>query len=313
MQKRGAAMSMDDKDGEIWFDGEWYPWRDAKIHILTHSLHYGMGFFEGLRAYETADGPAIFRLQDHTDRFFRSAKILNMQVNYDKELLNKIQKEVIQRNGLKSGYIRPICFFGSEGMGLHAENLETHVCISAWPWGAYLGDENLKNGIRVKTSSFSRHHVNVSMCKAKATGNYMNSIMALKEAVSAGCDEALLLDTNGYVAEGSGENIFLVKNGAIYTPQLTSCLEGLTRDTMLVFAKELGIDVHETLITRDEVYIADECFFTGTAAEVTPIREVDGRSINGGKPGPITQKLQSMYFDVVKGKSKDHKAWLTYV
>lgn len=304
---------MAEKTGEIWFDGEWYPWSDAKIHILTHSLHYGMGFFEGLRAYETSKGPAIFRLQDHTDRFFRSAKILNMPLNYDKDFLNKIQKEVISRNKLKAGYIRPICFYGSEGMGLHAENLQTHVSISAWAWGSYLGNESLKNGIKVKTSSFSRHHVNVSMCKAKATGNYMNSIMALKEAVVAGCQEALLLDTTGYVAEGSGENVFIVRNGALYTPQLTSCLEGITRATILSFAEELGIPVHETSITRDEVYIADECFFTGTAAEVTPVREIDGRSINGGKPGPITQKMQEMYFEVVKGQNAKYEHWLTYV
>lgn len=306
-------MSMSDRDGEIWFDGEWYPWRDAKTHILTHSLHYGMGFFEGLRAYETAQGPAIFRLQDHTDRFFRSAKILNMPIEFSKEELNKIQIEAIKRNNLKSGYIRPICYYGSEGMGLHAENLKTHVCISAWPWGAYLGNESLNNGIRVKTSSFSRHHVNVSMCKAKATGNYMNSIMALREAVRSGCDEALLLDTNGYVAEGSGENVFIVRDGVLFTPQLTSCLEGITRATIITFAEELGIPVHESSITRDEVYIADEAFFTGTAAEVTPIREIDGRSLNGGIPGPITKKMQEMYFDAVKGKSKKHNAWLTYV
>lgn len=306
-------MSMDDRDGEIWVDGEWYPWRDAKTHILTHSLHYGMGFFEGLRAYETPKGAAIFRLKDHTDRFYRSAKILNMEVAFKKEELNQIQVEVIKRNGLQAGYIRPICYYGSEGMGLHADNLKTHVCISAWPWGAYLGDENLKKGIKVKTSSFSRHHVNVSMCKAKATGNYMNSILALKEAVHAGCDEALLLDTNGYVAEGSGENVFIIRDGVIFTPALTSCLEGITRATIITFAEKLGIPVHESSITRDEVYIADEAFFTGTAAEVTPIREIDGRKINGGTPGPITRQLQSMYFDVVKGKSKEHQDWLTFV
>lgn len=306
-------MSMADRDGEIWLDGEWHQWRDAKTHILTHSLHYGMGFFEGLRAYETAKGPAIFRLQDHTERFFRSAKILNMPVSHSAETLNEIQCEVVKRNRLQSGYIRPICYYGSEGMGLHADNLETHVCISAWPWGAYLGDESLRNGIRVKTSSFSRHHVNVSMCKAKATGNYMNSIMALKEAVNSGFDEALLLDTNGYVAEGSGENVFIIRDGVIFTPQLTSCLEGITRATIMTFAEELGIKVVETSITRDEVYIADEAFFTGTAAEVTPICEIDSRSINGGKPGPITQKMQEMYFAAVKGENNKYQEWLTHV
>lgn len=306
-------MAMSDKDGEIWMDGEWVAWRDAKIHVLTHTLHYGMGVFEGVRAYETDKGTAIFRLEEHTSRFFRSAHILNMPVPYDKATLNQVQREAIKRNQLKSGYIRPICFFGSEGMGLRADNLKTHVAVAAWQWGTYLGDDCMAKGIRVKTASIQRHHVNVSLCRAKATGHYINSILALQEALSCGCDEALLLDTEGYVAEGSGENLFIVKAGKIYTPTLTSCLEGITRDAIFQFAKLMNIEIYETPMTRDDVYACDEAFFTGTAAEVTPIREVDGRQIGSGLRGPITEKLQSLYFETVTGKNDNFKEWLTFV
>ncbi|MCS5710131.1 branched-chain amino acid transaminase [Candidatus Berkiella aquae] len=304
---------MTQKDGFIWFDGQWVPWQDANVHVLTHSLHYGMGIFEGLRAYPTPNGPAIFRLQEHTDRFFRSAHIMNMTMPFDKETLNQAQCDVITKNNLSSGYIRPICFYGSEGMGLRADNLKAHVAIAAWEWGAYLGKEALEKGIKVRTSSYTRHHVNIMMCKAKATGNYVNSMLALSEALASGCDEALLLDPEGYVAEGSGENFFLVRNGALYTPQLTSCLEGITRSSIITFAQDLGIKVEERSITRDEVYVADECFFTGTAAEITPIREVDGRKIGNGLRGPLTEKLQTLYFEQVYGTKVSHPEWLTYV
>ncbi len=305
--------SMADRDGFIWMDGQWLKWREANIHVLTHSLHYGMGIYEGIRAYPTADGTAIFRLKDHTERFFRSAHILRMPMPFDRETLNEAQKEVIVRNQLKAGYIRPICFYGSEGMGLRADNLKTHVAIAAWEWGAYMGEENLERGIKVRTSSYTRHHVNIIMTKAKATGNYVNSMLALQEALSSGADEALLLDPEGYVAEGSGENFFLIRKGVLHTPQLTSCLEGITRDTLITIAQDLGMKVVERSITRDEVYVADECFFTGTAAEVTPIREVDGRVIGNGGRGPITEKLQRLFFDHVYGRIQKHPEWLTYV
>lgn len=305
--------AMADRDGFIWLDGEWLPWRDAKIHVLTHSLHYGLGIFEGLRAYPTDQGTAIFRLKEHTDRFFRSAHILNMPMPFSKAQLNQVQCDVIVKNNLKAGYIRPICFYGSEGMGLRADNLRTHVAIAAWEWGAYLGHDGLNKGIKVRTSSYTRHHVNVMMCKAKATGNYLNSMLALQEALASGADEALLLDPEGYVAEGSGENFFLLREGILYTPQLTSCLEGITRASIITFAKEMGIPVIERSMTRDEVYVADECFFTGTAAEVTPIREVDGRKIGDGQRGPITEQLQTRFFDQVYGRKITHPEWLTYV
>lgn len=306
-------MGFDDRDGVIWFDGELVPWRDAKIHVLTHSLHYGMGIFEGVRAYRTERGPAIFRLREHTDRLFRSAHILNMKIPYDKATLIEAQRRVVEESGLESAYIRPICFYGSEGMGLRADDLSVHVAIAAWEWGAYLGAESLERGIRIRTSSFTRHHVNISMCKAKATGQYINSTLALQEALACGYDEAMLLDNEGYVAEGSGENIFVVRNGIIYTPDLTSALEGITRDVVLVFCEELGIPIREKRLTRDEVYVADEAFFTGTAAEVTPIREVDGRTIGSGKRGEITEKLQSLFFDQVYGRRAEHPEWLTLV
>ena len=306
-------MSMADRDGFIWYDGKLVPWREATTHVLTHTLHYGMGVFEGVRAYKTGQGPAIFRLQDHTDRLFRSAHILGMKMPFDKETLNAAQKEVVRVNKLESGYLRPMAFYGAEAMGISAKTLSTHVIVAAWPWGAYLGQEALEKGIRVKTSSYSRHHVNITMCKAKANGNYMNSILAHREAEHDGYDEALLLDVDGFVAEGSGENIFIISKGKLYTPDLTSALEGITRNTISQLAGELGIPVIEKRITRDEVYSADEAFFTGTAAEVTPIRELDNRTIGEGTRGPVTTKLQAMYFDCVHGRSAEHADWLAHV
>jgi len=306
-------MSMADRDGVIWYDGEMCPWRDATTHVLTHTLHYGMGVFEGVRAYDAEQGTAIFRLQDHTDRLFRSAHILQMSMPFDKDTINQAQLDVVQENGLSSAYLRPMCFYGAEGMGLRADNLKVHVIVAAWEWGAYLGKENLEKGIRIRTSSYTRHHVNITMCKAKANGNYMNSMLALQEALTCGYDEAMLLDNEGYVAEGSGENIFIVRNGVLYTPDLTSALEGITRETIMTLAQEQGLEIREKRITRDEVYIADEAFFTGTAAEVTPIREVDNRTIGNGGRGPITEQLQTLYFDQVHGRREDHPEWLSLV
>jgi len=307
-------VSMADRDGVIWMDGQMVPWRDAKVHVLTHTLHYGMGVFEGVRAYKAEKGTAIFALQEHTDRLFRSAHILNMPMPFDKETLIEAQLASVRDNNLESAYIRPMCFYGSEGMGLRADNLKVHVMIAAWEWGSYLGEENMRSGIRIHTSSFTRHHVNITMCKAKANGNYMNSMMALQEAIANGYDEALLLDTEGFVAEGSGENIFIVSNGVIYTPDLTSALDGITRKTIFKLAEEQGLPpIVEKRITRDEVYTADEAFFTGTAAEVTPIREIDNRAIGDGTRGPITEKLQALYFDVVHGRTREHEDWLSYI
>ncbi len=306
-------MSMDDRDGVIWLDGELVPWREAKTHVLTHTLHYGMGVFEGVRAYHAEQGTAIFRLQEHTDRLFRSAHILQMPMPFDKDVISAAQKTVVRENKLDSAYIRPMCFYGSEGMGLRADNLKTHVMVAAWEWGSYLGEENMQKGLRIKTSSFTRHHVNITMCKAKANGNYMNSMLALREALTDGYDEALLLDAEGYVAEGSGENIFIVRNGILFTPDLTSALEGITRETIMTLAQQEGLEIREKRITRDEVYVADEAFFTGTAAEVTPIRELDNRTIGSGSRGPITELLQTMYFDLVHGRRSDHPDWLTLV
>jgi branched-chain amino acid aminotransferase len=308
-----AIVTMADRDGVIWLDGELVPWRDAKVHLLTHTLHYGLGVFEGVRAYNTEKGPAIFRLQEHTDRLFRSAKIMGMNIPFDKDALNEAQKIAVRENDLNSAYIRPMCFYGSEGMGIRADNLKTHVMIAAWDWGSYLGEDNMKNGIRIKTSSFNRHHVNIAMCKAKANGNYMNSILALQEAVDNGYDEALLLDTEGFVSEGSGENFFMIRDGVLYTPELTSALEGITRATVMTLAEDIGLKVVERRITRDEVYIADEAFFTGTAAEVTPIRELDGREIGNGGRGPLTEQLQGMYFDQVYGRASMYNNWNTLV
>ncbi|SCK26240.1 branched-chain amino acid transaminase [Vogesella sp. LIG4] len=306
-------MSMADRDGFIWYNGELVEWRNATTHVLTHTLHYGMGVFEGVRAYETAKGPAIFRLQDHTDRLFRSAKILGMNLPFSKEQINQAHLDVVKANKLQSCYFRPMAFYGSGKLGVAPKQDDVQVIVAAWPWGAYLGEEGLEKGIRVKTSSFTRHHVNITMCKAKANGNYMNSILANNEATADGYDEALLLDVDGFVAEGSGENIFIVRKGKLYTPDLTSALEGITRDTVVQIATEMGLQIIEKRITRDEVYSADEAFFTGTAAEVTPIRELDRRDIGEGKRGPITAEIQKRYFDCVKGLDSSKQHWLTYV
>jgi branched-chain amino acid aminotransferase len=306
-------MSMSDRDGVIWYDGQLVPWREATTHVLTHTLHYGLGVFEGVRAYDAKGGTAIFRLHDHTDRLFRSAHILQMNIPFSKDDLNDAQCQVVRENNLNNAYLRPMCFYGAEGMGLRADNLKTHVIVAAWDWGSYLGEEGLEKGIRIRTSSYTRHHVNVTMCKAKSNGNYTNSILALQEARADGYDEALLLDPEGYVAEGSGENIFITRNNVIYTPELTSALDGITRDTIIHFIDELGLKLVEKRITRDEVYIADEAFFTGSAAEVTPIRELDNRQIGDGSRGPITTKLQAMYFDQIHGRRESHPEWLTRV
>ena len=306
-------MSMADRDGFIWHDGKLVPWREATTHVLTHSLHYGLAVFEGLRAYKTAGGTAIFRLKEHTDRLFNSAHIYMMQMPYDKETLMEAHREVVRANKLESCYLRPIAFYGSEKMGVSPKGAKVHVSIAAWPWGAYLGEEGLANGIRVKTSSYARHHVNVSMCRAKYSGTYANSILANMEATEHGYDEALLLDVDGFVAEGAGENLFVVKDGQIYEPEIASALVGITRATVIQLAKELGYEVKAKRLTRDDLYIADEAFFTGTAAEVTPIREVDGRQIGAGRRGPLTEKIQSLFFDVVNGRVPAHQDWLAKV
>ena len=307
-------MDLSKLTGSIWLDGELVPWEEAKVHVLTHTFHYGLGVFEGVRAYATQDqGTCIFRLKEHTERLFRSAKILQMDMPYDKETLNEAQREVVRVNNLDEAYLRPMCFLGSEGMGLRADNLKTHVMVAAWSWPSYMDPEARDRGIRVRTSSYTRHHVNITMCKAKANGNYINSILALREALDAGCEEALLLDNEGYVAEGSGENVFVVRDGKIYTPELTSCLEGITRDSIFRIAADLGYEIKERRITRDEFYVADEAFFTGTAAEVVPIRELDSRPIGSGSRGPLTEKLQSIYFDTVRGREAQYGDWLTSV
>ena len=306
-------QTMADRDGVIWFDGKMVDWRDAKIHVLTHTLHYGMGVFEGLRAYKAEQGTAIFRLQAHTDRLFESADIMNMDIPFDKETLNKAQIAAVSDNNLESAYIRPMCFYGSEGMGLRADNLKVHVMVAAWEWGAYLGQESLDNGIRIRKSTFIKNDSHPSMYLAKANGNYINSMLALDEAMNKGYDEALLLDSKGNVAEGSGENIFMIKDGVLYTPTLVASLNGITRNTIMTLAKEQGYDVVETEIKIEELYDADEVFFTGSAAEVTPIREIDDISIGNGSRGPITEKLQSMYFDLVHGRLDIHQDWLTVV
>ncbi len=307
-------MSFADRDGLIWFDGELVPWRDARVHVLTHTLHYGMGVFEGVRAYDAGKyGTAIFKLNEHTDRLFRSAHIMNMHMPWDKTALIEAQKLVVRENDLHEAYLRPMAFYGSEGMGLRADNLKTHVIVAAWHWPSYMSPEARDRGIKVRTSSYTRHHVNISMCKAKANGHYINSMLALKEALDCGCEEALLLDNEGYVAEGSGENIFIVRDGILFTPELTSCLDGITRATIFSLASDCGYEIREKRITRDEVYVADEAFFTGTAAEVLPIRELDGRNIGKGHRGPITTKLQELYFRAVKGELNEHASWLSSV
>ncbi|MDA1077295.1 MAG: branched-chain amino acid transaminase [Proteobacteria bacterium] len=302
-----------DRDGFIWQNGELIEWREAKVHVLTHTLHYGLGVFEGVRAYDTPGGPCIFRLNEHTNRLFDSAHILGIEIPYSKDQVNAAQREVFKANNLREGYLRPMVYLGSEAMGLRAQGLSVNLCIASWPWPDYMDADSREKGIRVRTSSYTRHHVNITMCKAKANGNYINSILALHEAIACGCDEALLLDNEGYVAEGSGENIFIVRNGVLHTPELTSCLDGITRNTVIHLARELGIEVKERRMTRDEVYICDEAFFTGTAAEVLPICELDGRRIGSGRRGELTEKLQTNYFDQVRGRRSAFSEWLTPV
>lgn len=306
-------MSMADRDGKIWKDGELIAWRDATVHVLTHTLHYGMGVFEGVRAYKTEQGTAIFRLREHTERLFNSAKIFQLKIPFDQETVMQAQLQVVRENKLETCYLRPLVWIGDEKLGISAKGNRVHIAIAGWPWGAYLGEDGLNKGIRVKTSSFTRHHVNVSMVRAKACGYYINSILANQEALTDGYDEALLLDTDGYVSEGSGENVFIVKNGKIYTPDLASCLDGITRDAIVTIAKDLGLEVIQKRITRDEMYCCDEAFFTGTAAEVTPIRELDNRTIGDGTRGPITTRLQAMFFDIVAGRAPQYNHWLTLV
>jgi branched-chain amino acid aminotransferase len=306
-------MSMADRDGTIWFDGKLVPWRQATTHVLTHSLHYGLAVFEGLRAYDTVNGTAIFRLKEHTDRLFNSAHIYMMKIPYSRAVIMEAQKAVVRENKLDSCYVRPIAFYGSEKMGVSPKGATVHVAIAAWPWGAYLGAEGLERGIRVKTSSFARHHVNVSMCRAKYSGTYANSILANAEAIDHGYDEGLLLDVDGFVAEGAGENLFVVKDGQIYEPEIASALVGITRATIHQLAKDLKLSIVTKRLTRDDIYIADEAFFTGTAAEVTPIRELDRRVIGAGKRGPITARIQKAFFDVVGGRNKKYQSWLAPV
>ncbi len=307
-------MSMADRDGWIWYDGKMVPWRDATTHVLTHTLHYGMGVFEGVRCYETPTGPAIFRLRDHTDRLFRSAQIFGMKIPFSKDELSAAQKDCVRKNNLVSCYLRPLVFYGSNAMGVAAKSNPVRVAIAVWPWGAYLGAEAIEKGIRVRTSSFTHHHPNITMCNAKATCNYAVSIMANQEATIDGYEEAMLLDPQGFVCQGSGENVFMVRDGKLHTPDLSGgALNGITRATIITFAEELGIPVIERRITRDEFYICDEAFFTGTAAEVTPIRELDNRPIGDGRRGPMTAKLQAMFFDAVGGRNPSKSAWLDHI
>lgn len=306
-------MSMADRDGFIWYDGELVPWRNATTHVLTHSLHYGLAVFEGVRAYNTSIGTAIFRLQDHTKRLFNSAHIYQMPIPYDRETIMAAQCEVVRKNELESCYIRPLVFYGSEKMGISPKGATVHVAIAAWPWGAYLGEEALKQGIRVKVSSFARQHVNVTMPRAKVASTYANSILANAEALDNGYDEAILLDTDGFLAEGSGENIFLVKDGVLCEPEIASALTGITRSSIHALAADLGIPLQTRRLTRDDLYTSDEAFFTGTAAEVTPIREVDGRTIGEGRCGPLTEKLQKAFFDAATGNNPKYQSWLTKV
>lgn len=306
-------MSMADRDGWIWYDGKLVPWRDATTHVLTHSLHYGLAVFEGVRAYKTAAGTAIFRLTEHTQRLLNSARIFKMEVPYTAAQLEDAQREVVRANQLESCYLRPLVFYGSEKMGVSPRGAQVHVAIAAWPWGAYLGEEGLQKGIRVKTSSYQRHHINVSMVRSKTAGHYVNSILANMEALEHGYDEALLLDTQGFVAEGAGENLFIVRDGKVYEPQMVSGLIGITRRSVIELATTLGYTVEPMLMTRDDVYLADEAFFTGTAAEITPIRELDGRPIGQGSRGPVTEKIQTLFFDVVNGRDARFAHWLARV
>ncbi len=309
-----AVPSMADRDGKIWMDGQLVEWRDAKVHVLTHTLHYGCGAFEGVRAYETDKGTAIFRLEDHTKRLFNSAKILRMNIPFTKEQVNQAQVEVVRANQLASCYLRPLTWIGDKKLGVSPKGNDIHLMVAAWAWGAYLGEEGMARGIRVKTSSYTRHHVNITMSQAKAVSNYTNSILANTEALDDGYDEALLLDAAGFVSEGSGENIFIVKDGVVVTPDLSAgALNGITRNTVFAICKDLGLEVQQRRITRDEVYISDEAFFTGTAAEVTPIRELDRIAIGAGSRGPITQQIQSAFFDIVNGRNPKYAHWLTLV
>jgi branched-chain amino acid aminotransferase len=301
------------KTKKIWMDGKFVDWDKASVHVLTHTLHYGLGVFEGIRCYETAKGPAIFRLDEHIERLFNSARIFLINIPYSQEKIKRAVIETVRINKIKECYIRPIVYIGYGAMGLYSQKNPVNVSIAVWPWGAYLGDKGLTNGIRVKTSSFIRNHVNSNMSRGKVCGYYVNSQLAKKEAVSCGYDEALLLDTEGYVSEGSGENIFIVRKGLLKTTPLTSILEGITRDSIIELAHKEGIEVTEDRFTRDELYIADEAFFTGTAAEVTPIREVDGRGVGTGRPGKITKRLQSLFFDIIRGRNEKYKTWLTYI
>ena len=307
-------MSMHDRDGKIWMDGQLVDWRDAKIHVLSHTLHYGCGAFEGVRAYDTARGTAIFRLREHTERLFNSAKILRMKIPFTLDQVMDAQKEVVRANQLKSCYLRPLVWIGSEKLGVSPKGNPIHLMVAAWAWGAYLGEEGMKRGIRVKTSSYTRHHVNITMTQAKAVSNYTNSILANMEATDDGYDEALLLDSAGFVSEGAGENLFIVKKGVVYTPDLSAgALNGITRDTVFAICSDLGLKLVEKRITRDEVYISDEAFFTGTAAEVTPIRELDRLTLGAGQRGPVTEKIQSAFFDIVNGRNPKYAEWLTPV
>jgi branched-chain amino acid aminotransferase len=309
-----APPSMADRDGKIWMDGEMVEWRNAKIHVLTHTLHYGCGAFEGVRAYNTVNGTAIFRLQEHTERLFNSAKILRMNIPFSREQVAQVQRDVVRANKLESCYIRPLTWIGSQKLGVSPKGNQIHLMVAAWAWGAYLGEEGMQRGIRVKTSSYTRHHVNITMTQAKAVSNYTNSIMANMEALDDGYDEALLLDSAGFVSEGAGENVFVVKGGVVYTPDLSAgALNGITRNTVLHICKDLGIELVQKRITRDEIYIADEAFFTGTAAEVTPIRELDRIEIGAGSRGPLTAKIQSAFFDIVNGRNPKYAHWLTKV
>lgn len=307
-------MSMADRDGKIWMDGELVEWRDAKIHVLTHTLHYGCGAFEGVRAYKTAGGTAIFRLREHTERLFNSAKILRMKIPFSIDQVMEAQRRVVRENKLESGYIRPLTWIGDKKLGVSPKGNTIHLMVAAWTWGAYLGEDGLKRGIRVKTSSYTRHHVNITMTQAKAVSNYTNSILANMEATDDGYDEALLLDASGFASEGAGENLFIIKAGVVYTPDLSAgALNGITRNTIFAICADLGLKVVEKRITRDEIYIADEAFFTGTAAEVTPIRELDRLEIGQGSRGPITEKIQSAFFDIVNGRNPNYAEWLTPV
>ncbi len=307
-------MSMSDRDGKIWMDGQLVEWRDATIHVLSHTLHYGCGAFEGVRAYNAVGGTAIFRLQEHTERLFNSAKILRMKIPFSMDQVVAATCEVVRVNQLESCYIRPLVWIGSEKLGVSPKGNQIHLMVAAWPWGAYLGEEGLKRGIRVKTSSFTRHHVNITMTQAKAVSNYTNSILANREALDDGYDEALLLDASGFVSEGAGENLFVIRKGVVYTPDLSAgALNGITRDTIFAICQDLGLKLVEKRITRDEVYICDEAFFTGTAAEVTPIRELDRIELGAGSRGPITEKIQAAFFDIVNGRNPKYTEWLTRV